>query len=74
MLHLLSFNTGRRRARGRRGIILSVQVILLDVRHYWRREEISYGKTPLQEETDFSGRDVVLNELRDHMDVVSPAG
>ena len=69
---LLSLWSGRRRTRGRGRVVLLIQPILFDVRHYWRRQQIPHGEPSLQEQTDFGGRDVILNQLRDHVDVVSP--
>ena len=72
LLSLLSPCPGRgREGRGHR-VFLGVQAVFLDIRHYWRGQEISHGQPSLQKEPDLGGRDVILNQLGDHVNVVSP--
>lgn len=47
--------------------------MLLDVRDDGRGEQVAHGEPALEEEPDLRRRHVVLDELRDEVDVVPPA-
>lgn len=47
-----------------------VQAVLLDVEHDSAWNEVHDAHVFLEEQPHFGGRDIVANELRDHVDVV----
>lgn len=56
-----------------RGRIVLIQPVLLYVIHNCGGEEVLHGQPTAQEKPYFRGRNIVLDELRDEVDVVSPS-